>query len=169
MSELISGGISGGITDPTSPRALSHAEMYYNEIRHMTSDVKKISENVGIDLQTVVRVKNYLFYDIHVLDNDRIGRFDPSFEIAESWRRLAFDPIHLKKHDKLLIPHEILEIKLKDAGYSHDEAHYIASQSYDYPGESTKYYDSLLSLEELKKKDKTQNKSLKNIGEIELW
>lgn len=45
MAVLISGGISGGITDPNSPRALNHAEIYYNEIRNMSTDIDKISFN----------------------------------------------------------------------------------------------------------------------------
>ncbi len=32
--ENISGGISGAISDPLSPEAQEHAELFYEEIRH---------------------------------------------------------------------------------------------------------------------------------------
>ena len=85
------GGIAGAITDPLSPRALAHAKMYYEEIRSIHSDVQKIAENTGFTKHQIMLVRNYLFVDEHELE-DGIRRFDESFEIAESWRRLAFDP-----------------------------------------------------------------------------
>lgn len=45
--DITSGGISGAIIDEESPDAEVHAEMYYEEIRHMSTDVEKIANNTG--------------------------------------------------------------------------------------------------------------------------
>jgi len=42
--ENISGGISGAISDPLSPEAQEHAELFYEEIRHRFDDVEKIAK-----------------------------------------------------------------------------------------------------------------------------
>ena len=60
-------------------------------------------------------VKNYLFIDVHKLDGG-IRRFDASFEIAESWRRMAFDPENIKSHDLTLLRHELMELRLVSEG-----------------------------------------------------
>ena len=139
---FIAGAISGAITDPISKRALDHAKRYYEEIRKNHSDVQKISNNTGFTRYQVMLVKNYLFLDVHELD-DGIHRFDSSFEIAESWRRLAFDPEHIQPHDLTLIRHELMEMRLVNEGLTQDEAHTITSRTYNYSKESSEYYDSL--------------------------
>ena len=44
---LISGGVSGAITDIYSEEADNHAQMYYREIRSYSTDVEKIVENTN--------------------------------------------------------------------------------------------------------------------------
>ena len=138
----IAGGISGAITDPLSKRATEHAKLYYEEIRKNHSDVKRIAENTGFSADQIMLVKNYLFLDVHELD-DGIRRFDVSFEIAESWRRLAFDPNQIKPHDLTLLNHELMELRLVSEGIPQDEAHVITSRKYNYSRESFDYYQSL--------------------------
>ena len=138
----IAGGITGEITDPSFLRALSHAEMYYEEIRKNHSDVQRIAKNTGFTTQQVLMIKNYLFVDAHELDGG-YRRFDVSFEIAESWRRLAFDPENIKPHDITLLNHELMEMRLVSDGSTQDEAHTITSRKYDYSKESAEYYFSI--------------------------
>lgn len=87
---IISGGISGAITNPDSDEASDHAELYYKEIRKMNTDVIKIVENTDFTYSQILLIKNYLFMDVHEIDGEH-KLFDACFEIAESWRRLAFD------------------------------------------------------------------------------
>ena len=49
--------------------------------------------------------------ETHILSTG-IKRFDASFEIAESWQRLADMQEYVQPHDKLLIPHELMEMDL---------------------------------------------------------
>lgn len=106
MDELISGGISGAITDPDCERAKEHAKRFYEAMRHTNSDVIRIAENTGLSREQVLMIKNYLFVDEHWL-RDGLARFDPSFEIAQSWQRLAGKRENILPHDLTLLKHEI--------------------------------------------------------------
>ena len=145
--KLVAGAITGGITDTNSTQALKHAAMYYEEIRKNHADVKKIAENTEFTYDQVMLVKNYLFLDVHDL-GDGVHRFDESFEISESWRRLAFDPKHIQPHDITLLNHELMEMRLVNEGLTQDEAHTIKSRKYDYSKESAAYYEEMKVLVE---------------------
>lgn len=140
--DVISGGISGAILDEESPDAEKHAELYYEEIRHMKTDVQRITDNTGYTRTQIQIIKNYLFMDEHEL-GDEIKRFDPCFTIAESWRRLAFDFQNVKPHDLTLLKHEIMEMNLMINGMDQRTAHDITSERYNYPEESRSYYRKL--------------------------
>lgn len=139
---LVSGGVAGAITDPDSIEGLQHAELYYAEIRSFTTDVEKISQNTEFQYDQILMVKNYLFINIHNLDGE-LKRFDPCFEIAESWRRLAFAKESIQPHDILLIRHELNEMELVSKGYSQFQAHDMTNQLYNYAEASRKFYRAL--------------------------
>lgn len=134
--------ISGAISDVNSKKALKHADLYYDEIRHMTSDVKKIANRTGYSEKEIIRIKNYLFMEQHNLDGE-LKRFDSSFEIAQTWQRLMTSNMEIQHHDIVLLEHELFEISLVDSGLTQDEAHIIASQSFNYEKESAIYYGKI--------------------------
>lgn len=138
----ISGGISGAISDPLSSEALEHAIKYYEEIRHRTDDVMKIARYTGYTYEQILEVKNYLFIETHILSTG-IKRFDPSFEIAESWQRLSDMQDYVQKHDMLLIPHELMEMNLINDGMNQSLAHKKTCLKYDYPRETNLFYERL--------------------------
>lgn len=142
ITSMISGGISGAITDIYSDEALRHAELYYEEIRHMTTDVEKIAENTSFTESQILLVKDYLFVSKHEIFGG-FRCFDPCFEIAESWRRLAFDKKNIKPHDITLINHELTEMTLVAKGLSQEDAHRQASAKYNYSLEKNEYYAKL--------------------------
>ena len=134
----ISGGISGAITDVDSPRARKYAESEYGSIRKRKVDIKRIAKNTGYSEKQIEEIKNYLFIYKHDLGDGETRRFDPSFEIAQSWNRLIRG--NAEKHDFTLIKHEIYEKQLISKGLNQDEAHKIASIKYNYRKESSEYY-----------------------------
>lgn len=142
MDNFISGGISGAITDPLSNDAIKHAEMYYEEIRKNHADVSRIAENTTLSYDQVLLIKQYLFFNVHDLDGE-IKRFDPCFEIAQSWQRLAFDPEHIKQHDLTLLSHELMEIELVNQGLPQHDAHIKTSEKFPYSKECREYYRQL--------------------------
>ena len=111
-----SGIIESGarITNLFSKEADDFAEMYYKEIRSFSTDSKRIAENLGKSEEDIKKVKAYLFEDKSLFDSD-VGqwrRFDPDCAIAQSWQRLMIGK-DIKPHDKTLIEHELLEMKIK--------------------------------------------------------
>lgn len=137
-----SGGISGAISDPLSPEAQEHAMRYYEEIRHRDDDIIKISKFTGYTPEQILKVKNYLFIETHILSTG-VKRFDPSFEIAETWQRLSDMQDYVQEHDRLLIPHELMEMDLITKGFSQAESHEKTCMIYDYPNETNKFYYNL--------------------------
>lgn len=129
--------ISGAL-DPSSKKANKHAEQYYNSVRKMKTDYKKIAKNTGFDVDEIKRIKNYLFIDEHDLITGR-KRLDPDYMIAESWRRLI-EGKNIQPHDLTLLNHEILEYNLISSGLTQDQAHIQASKKYNYYKESEKYH-----------------------------
>lgn len=141
VSILVCGAlICGAITEPLSDRAQKHADMYYEEIRKRTSDVQAIARNTDYTVAQIAKIKNYLFYEQHDLE-DGYKRFDPSFEIATSWQRLIDNKI--LPHDLTLLQHELMELDLVANGMSQDNAHNFAEHKYNYGKESNDYYDKI--------------------------
>lgn len=139
--------ISGArITDLNSAEADEFAEMYYEEIRHFSTDSKKIADNLGKEESDIRKIKAYLFEDDSLIDPDtgESRQFDPDCAIAQSWQRLM-NGKDIKPHDKTLIEHELLEMKIKqeNPGIDHVKAHELASEKYNYPKEALEYYGNL--------------------------
>ena len=139
--------ISGArITDLNSAEADEFAEMYYEEIRHFSTDSKKIADNLGKEESDIRKIKAYLFEDDSLIDPDtgESRQFDPDCAIAQSWQRLMYGK-DIKPHDKTLIEHELLEMKIKqeNPGIDHVKAHELASEKYNYPKEALEYYGNL--------------------------
>lgn len=148
--------------DEESPDAEQHADMYYEEIRHMNTDIQKIADNTGFTRSQIQIVKNYLFNDEHEIYGE-LKRFDPNFAIAESWRRLAFDPKNIKPHDLTLLNHEIMEMELVIKGIPQDVAHDITSEKYNYPEESREFYRNL----RIEKHKGTYYDKLKEVAQLD--
>ena len=134
------------ITNLFSKEADDFAEMYYNEIRSFSTDTKKIAKNLKKLEADIKKVKAYLFEEDSLLDSDtgKRRKFDPDCAIAQSWQRLIIGK-DIKPHDRTLIEHELLEmeIKRKNPEMSHEEAHALASEQYDYGKEALEYYGNL--------------------------
>lgn len=146
-STIRSGAVSGArISDPEGEDGKAFAESFYPEIRKRKTDYKKIAKNIGKPESDILRIKNYLFIDNSLYDEDlQIWRqFDTDCAIAQSWQRLT-DGKDIKPHDLTLIEHELLEMKIKqeNPGIPHDEAHAIAQSKYNYKKEASEYYGNL--------------------------
>jgi len=139
--------VSGArITNPDSDEANKFAKEYYEAVRKRKTDYQKIAKNIGETEENVLKVKNYLFVD-NSLYNEGLGvwmQFPPDCAIAHSWQRLI-EGKDIKDHDITLIKHELyeMEIKNKEPGISHSEAHRLAEKRYNYAEGVTKYYGNL--------------------------
>lgn len=136
---------AGAISDVNSERAQRHAELYYEEIRHRKDDVERIASNTKFTREQILRVKSYLFLEKHILqENEEPKFFDPCFEIAESWQRLAASKDDIKEHDIILLEHEIMEqMLILNEGLTQEEAHNLTNEKYNYTEASDNYYYEL--------------------------
>lgn len=132
-----------GALNPLCKQAIDHAERVYESIRKQSTDVERIAVNTGFSYEQVTTIKGHIFYNMHILPNG-LGRFDPSYEISESWRRLSGkDKSKIMSFDILMLQHELLEISYILKGYSQKDAHNMTVKQYDYGTACNNYYRSL--------------------------
>lgn len=129
-SGIIKAGAISGALNPYSDEALSHAERYYESVRHMKIDCERISKNTGYKQSNIEKIKRYIFIEKHILDGDH-KRFDPSYDMAQSWQMLI-EGKNIRSQDIILLKHEILERALVKRGYTQEQAHIRASKKYNY-------------------------------------
>ena len=134
------------IIDPDSVEGINFAEMYYKEIRSFSTDIERIANNLGKDKSDIRKIKEYLFENKswYNPETKEYERFKPDCAIAQSWQRLM-NGKDIKKHDRTLIEHELLEMKIKEEnqGIDHLEAYRLASAKYNYPKEVGEYYGNI--------------------------
>lgn len=133
--------VSGGL-NPDSRQAEEHADRYYDSVRKMSTDVRRIAENTGFDEDLIRSIKSFVFLDKHDLGDGRYDRFDSSYIMAQSWQRLI-DGKNILPHDITLLRHEETERALMQQGYSQEEAHRITSRKYNYEKEAREYYGEI--------------------------
>lgn len=135
---------SGGLSR-YSLSARKHAELYYEEIRRKKTDFLYIAKNTGFSIEQVQAVKYYVFFSKHYLGGNTMSqRFYPSYEMAESWRRLSENGgRHIEQHDVMLIKHELYEMHLLilNPRMSQHTAHELATQKYPYARMADEYYN----------------------------
>lgn len=129
--------ICGGL-NLISQRAKEHAKRAYDGIRRQATDCIKIAANTDFSVEQVSLIKGYIFYDQHEFAG--FVRFSPSYEMAESWRRLSGRRGSVQPHNIVLLQHEFLEIQYILQGYNQDNAHTMASAQYDYKRASDEFY-----------------------------
>lgn len=126
---------SGALTnenDPTFERRIAHAERYYEFIRKVgkNSFVDKVSYHSGFSKAFIGRVFDHVFINKHQL-SDGYRRFDPSYDMAQSFQRLL-SGTH-DDNDIVLLRHEHLEKALeKRYNLTYEEAHKLAERKYFY-------------------------------------
>lgn len=142
--------VSGAKFSVLSTEADNVASRLYENIRHRSMDCYKISKSTPFSIDQIQVIKNYIFCDSHyILNNDKyeFRRFHPSYDIAESWIRLASNKKqqNIMQHDMILLYHELSEIMilLQHPEYTQNFAHTLANKKYDYQSASDSYYKSI--------------------------
>ena len=107
-----------------------HAKMAYEAIRKNKYDAEKIAKNTGFPIEQIKRVKDYIFYEKHNLTGG-IRVFDPDYDMALSWQRMEIGK-DIWESDIIMIKHELLECQYEMQGISHNDAHDMANEQYNY-------------------------------------
>ncbi|HFL3543736.1 TPA: minor capsid protein [Clostridioides difficile] len=112
-------------------REEKHANLYYEEIRKRTSDIKAIARNTGYSEKVIQDIKNHVFMNKYNLYGG-YKSFDPSYDMAISWQKLI-EGKDIRKCDIILLKHERLEKFLMDRyNYDYKKAHGLVVRKYDY-------------------------------------
>ncbi|WP_294407820.1 hypothetical protein [uncultured Ruminococcus sp.] len=128
-SGIIKSVVISGALNPTSRKAEQHAIQYYESVRHMKTDTARISQATGIAKDKLDKIKEHVFIKEHDLIDGR-KRFDPDYDMAQSWQRLINGSF--KEQDMVLLKHEYAELRYMEKGLTQSEAHIKASRKYDY-------------------------------------
>lgn len=125
--------------DPDEIHRRAHAEQYYESVRKRNTDreIVRIAKNTGFSQDDIRAVYLHVFENYYDLEGGK-KRFDPDYDMAQSWSRL-FDGKNIQAHDKTLLHHELMESKLMAKGMDYDTAHKITQEEYDYLGELIKW------------------------------
>ena len=128
-SGIMNTGAISGALNPYSKAAEKHATQYYESVRHMKTDTLHISRSTGISQNKIDKIKNHVFISEHdLIDGKR--RFDPDYEMAQSWQRLING--NFREQDIVLLKHEYAELRYMEKGFSQYEAHLKASKKYNF-------------------------------------
>lgn len=119
--------------DPDYKRRNKHADMYYETRRHSKKEswVKKVAANTGMSEKIIGKIFDHVFIEEHWIYGE-LKRFDSSYDMAESFRRLH-EGKNIQPHDIVLLRHERLESELMNRyGCTQSKAHALASRKYNY-------------------------------------
>lgn len=130
------GALSGALNDKNDPegkRRETHAELFYAEWRNSKKKhiVRRLAKNSGMSEKAISKIFDHVFITEHFLQGEW-KRFDTSYYMAESFRRLS-EGKEIQPHDLILLKHEWLELGLmKRYNYDYDTAHRITERKYNY-------------------------------------
>ena len=120
--------------DPYNKERDRHAQEFYESVRNRNKqhEIVKVSNNSGLSQSDVEKIYNHIFINEYDLEDGR-KRFDPSYDMAESWRRLSeIGGKNIQPHDLVMLNHELMEHDLMAKGMKYDEAHELTNKSYNY-------------------------------------
>lgn len=125
--------------DPDEIHRKKHAELYYESVRNRSTvhEVARITKHTGFAERDVQAIYDHVFENYYELEGGS-KRFDPDYDMAQSWDRL-FSGKDIQKHDITLLHHELMESKLMAEGMNYDTAHKITQKKYDYLSELIKW------------------------------
>lgn len=120
--------------DPYNKERDRHAQEFYESVRNRNKqhEIVKVSNNSGLSQSDVEKIYNHIFINEYDLEDGR-KRFDPNYDMAESWRRLSeIGGKNIQPHDLVMLNHELMEHDLMEKGMKYDEAHELTNKTYNY-------------------------------------
>ena len=99
-------GALSNINDPYGKKREKHAVSYYEEIRNRKSSyvINRIAKNGNVSKRTAKNIYEHVFINEHEFRDGRIKRFDPDYDMAESFRRIL-EGKNIKPHDIVMLRH----------------------------------------------------------------
>jgi len=108
-----------------------HADLMYEEIRHRTTDVKRIAQNTPFTEKAIRDIKEHMFIKEHHFADGSVKRFDSDFDQVQAWDRLTHG--NGTELDLIMLRHEFVELtQMKLYGYDYETAHEIANRYHNW-------------------------------------
>lgn len=136
-SGAVFSGALNDINDPLGTKRAIHAEKYYNSIinRDKNTIINKLSMNGNIEISEAENVYNHVFKNKHIFKSGDIKKFEPDYDMAQSFQRIL-EGKNIKPHDYTLLKHEVLEFEIMSKyNMTYEDAHAIAEKQYNYSQE----------------------------------
>ena len=140
-----SGAISGAYTsrnDPDNKKREAFAKSYYQEVLHRnrTREISIIAQNTGMSVSDIDKIYAHIFELEHLRKNGKAYKFDPDYDMAQSWMRLR-EGKNIQEHDIIMLKHELLESNIMASGknIAYEDAHEQAQKKYNYQLALDKY------------------------------
>lgn len=77
-------------------------------------------------------IYEHVFINEHMFEDGGARRFDPDYDMSESFRRIL-EGNNIKPHDIIMLNHENLELNLmKKYNMTYEDAHDLANKKYNY-------------------------------------
>lgn len=140
-----SGAKSGALTnenDPDFSKREAFAESYYQEVlgRKREYEIAAVAKNSGMSTKDIDKVFAHIFELVHLFDDGTIHKFNPDYDMAQSWIRLR-EGKNIQEHDLILLKHELMEANIMGAGTTipYDSVHAEVQKVYNYVQALLKY------------------------------
>src|SRR5690606_81948 len=115
---------------PKVPELDRRTELFYNAMRETSKDVDDICKNTGISRDVIIKVKQHVFIEEHMLRHG-IEKFFPDADMAAAWNRLKENKYVYS--DLKMLQHEYAEsLIMQGLEVAYDDAHCLANKLYDW-------------------------------------
>lgn len=132
------GAYSGALSsknDPDFKKREAFAKSYYMEIvnRNRNYEISAVAKNSGFSVAEIDKVFAHIFEKEHLFENGTVRKFDPDYDMAQSWFRLR-DGKKIFEHDIILLNHELTEANIMEKGENipYEVAHKETEKTYNY-------------------------------------
>lgn len=136
-----SGAVENNGFEPELPEEVTAKKLYQEfSNRKVGPQIEQIAKNTGYSSKMIKRVYDHIFINKHKFASRPDSKFDPSYEMAQSWSNL------LKKNGKeiyhsdiVMLNHELFEsILMNHDGLDYETAHAKTNRVYNYAKELKK-------------------------------
>ena len=138
-----SGAVSGddGYGQPLFPEEEKAMNLYTEFVnRKRGPQLDRVAQNTGFSQEYIGQVYDHMFIDDQLFENGKVGRFDPDYNMAQSWSNLTRkDGKKISHADLVMLNHELYEsILMKAEKLPYEKAHNETNKLYNYGEELRK-------------------------------
>ena len=137
-----SGAVYNYKNDPDGRKRQKIADDLYKETQNRDSqyEIRAVAKNSGLSESNVKKIYEHIFINEHLFKDGTIHKFEPDYEMAQSWQRLR-NNIDIQPHDITLLKHELAEYSIMEESIDieYESVHNEIVKKYNYQKELIQY------------------------------